>query len=297
MLAIIGLVVVTLGVIGGFLMEGGNLMVLLQPGEFLIIGGAAIGAILAGTPLKVLKKMIAQLKSTIGPGYTKKEYLELLVMMYEIFNIARRDGILALESHFNDPYKSNILSKYPVFLKNHHAVDFMSDSMKLIVMGGMDYNDLDNLMDVDLDTHHEENSKPPDALSKIGDSLPGLGIVAAVLGIVITMGAINGPPEQIGEKVAAALVGTFLGILLSYGFVQPVASNIEHMNTDQARYCLCIKQALISNYKGLAPALAVEFARRSIFSDVRPTFVEVEEACRGSKLKQPEPKEKSAASA
>ena len=292
MLAIIGLIIVTVGVIGGFLMEGGNIMVLVQPAEFFVIGGAALGAIMAGTPPKVLKTMIKQLKGIIGPGLTKQDYLDLLVMMYEIFNVARRDGILALESHFNDPYKSNILSKFPAFLKNHHAVNFMSDSMKLIVMGGMDYNDLDNLMDIDLETHHEENAKPPSSLSKIGDSLPGLGIVAAVLGIIITMGAIGGPPEEIGEKVAAALVGTFLGILLSYGFVQPLASNIENMNSDQARYYMCIKEALITNYKGLAPALAVEFARRTIFNDVRPSFTEVEEACRGAKSKQAKPESK-----
>jgi chemotaxis protein MotA len=290
MLAIIGLIIVTVGVIGGFLFEGGNIAVLNQPGEFLIIGGAALGAILASTPPKVLKTMVKQLKGVIGKGLTKQDYLDLLVMLYEIFNVARRDGILALESHFNDPYKSNILSKFPAFLKNHHAVSFMSDSMKLIVMGGMDYNDLDNLMDIDLETHHEENAKPPNALAKIGDSLPGLGIVAAVLGIIITMGAISGPPEQIGEKVAAALVGTFLGILLSYGFVQPIASNIENMNSDQARYCICVKEALIANYKGLAPALAVEFARRTIFNDVRPSFSEVEDACRGAKGKQVKPK-------
>jgi chemotaxis protein MotA len=283
MLAIIGLIIVTVGVLGGFIMEGGNVLVLIQPAELFIIFGASGGAILAGTPPKVLKTLLSQLKNIFLPGYSKKDYLDLLVMLYEIFYAARRDGLLALESHINDPAKSNIISKYPSFLKNHHALSFMTDSMKLILMGGMDYTDLESLMDKDLDTHHEETSKPPTALSKIGDALPGLGIVAAVLGIVITMGAIDGPPSEIGEKVAAALVGTFLGILLSYGFVQPLASNIEHLNTDLARYYICIKEALISNYKGLTPILAVEFARRSIFSDVRPSFVELEDACRGSR--------------
>lgn len=280
MIAIVGMVVVFAAVIGGFVMEGGHLLVLFQPAEFLIIGGAAIGSILVGTPLGVLKAMVRDLKMIMGAGYTQDRYKNLLLMLYELFSIAKRDGVLGLEQHMENPKQSSLLKKYPDFGSDHHAVSFLADTMKIIITGAVNTNDLESLMDVDLETHHEEKAKPSSSLNKVGDALPGLGIVAAVLGVVITMGAIDGPPEEIGHKVGAALVGTFLGILLSYGFVQPLASNIEHRNADEARYFACIKEALIAFHKGTSPAISVEFARRNIYTEVRPSFKEVEDACR-----------------
>jgi chemotaxis protein MotA len=274
------MVVVFVSVIGGFVMEGGHLLVLFQPAEFMIIGGAAIGSILVGTPLGVLKSMVRDLKMIMGAGYTKVRYKNLLLMLYELFSIAKRDGVLGLEQHMENPKQSTLLKKYPDFASDHHAVSFLTDTMKIIITGAVNTPDLESLMDVDLETHHEEKAKPSSSLSKVGDALPGLGIVAAVLGVVITMGAIDGPPEEIGHKVGAALVGTFLGILLSYGFVQPLASNIEHRNADEAKYFACIKEALIAFHKGTSPAIAVEFARRNIYTEVRPSFKEVEDACR-----------------
>lgn len=284
MVAFVGLAVVTVAIIGGFLMEGGKLLVLFQPAEFVIIGGAAFGAVLIGNGPSVLKTLFGQLLSLQKTGPTKQDYLDMLVMLYELLNVARKDGIVALESHIERPEESNIIKKYPSFAKNHHAVEFLSDTMRLIISGsGVQPHDLDALMDVDLETHHEESSKPSKVLQITGDSLPGLGIVAAVLGIVITMGAIDGPPEEIGHKVGAALVGTFLGVLLSYGFVQPLSNNLASKTAEEGRYLLALKQVLLAFHKGSVAAIAVEFARRSIYSDVRPGFTELEEACRATK--------------
>jgi chemotaxis protein MotA len=288
MIAIIGLVVVFGSIIGGYVMEHGQLLVLFQPAEFLIIGGAAMGALLIGTPLSVIKSIIAQLIKIItgGGGPQKKTYTELLVMMYELFNVARKDGLVGLESHIENPKESSVIKKYPFFLNNHHALGFLADTMRLIIMGGVPEHDLDAMLDLDLDTHHEENSRPGTVLSRIGDALPGLGIVAAVLGVVITMGAIGGPPEEIGHKVGAALVGTFLGVLLSYGLMQPLSFNLEAMNSIESKYYVCLKQGLLAFHKGFAASIAIEFARRAIPNDVRPGFTEVEEACRAAKAGQ-----------
>ncbi|UCD95172.1 MAG: flagellar motor stator protein MotA [Candidatus Zixiibacteriota bacterium] len=283
MIAIAGIFVVAAAVVGGYLMEEGHLMVLFQPAEFLIIGGAAIGSLLVGTPPKVLKSLLSQLSKILGSGLNKKAYIDLLVMMYELFNVARKDGLVGLESHVEHPEESSIIKKYPRFLKNPSALNFLSDTMRIIIMGGIPDHDLEAMLDLDLETHHAENIQPSFSLARIGDALPGLGIVAAVLGVVITMGAIGGPPEVIGHKVGAALVGTFLGVLLSYGFVQPLAANLQNMNEAEGKYYICLKQGLLAFHKGFAASIAVEFARRVIPSDVRPGFTEVEEACRASK--------------
>ncbi len=281
MIALAGLAVVASAVVGGYIMAGGHLMVLLQPAEFIIIGGAAIGAMIIGSGSTVLKNLLHQLKHIPKPGPTKQDFLDLLVMLYELLNLARRDGIVALEEHVEHPEKSMIIQKYPSFAKNQRAVEFMSDTMRLTMSGsGIMPHDLEALMDVDLDTQHEEEAKPSSILSVMGDALPGLGIVAAVLGIVITMGAIDGPAEEIGHKVGAALVGTFLGVLLSYGFVQPLARNLENKAVEQERYLVALKQVLLAHHKGAVASIAVEFARRSIFTDVRPGFTELENECR-----------------
>ena len=203
-------------------------------------------------------------------------------MLYQIFKLVQQSGVMALEAHFEDPQKSTILLRYPKFLARHEAVDFLADSAKVVIVGGISAHDLEALMDEDLRVHHEEALKPSAALAKIGDALPGLGIVAAVLGIVITMGHIDGPPEEIGHHVGAALVGTFLGILLSYGFCQPLSANLEGRVGDEAYYCICMKAGLLALYKGNPPAIAIEFARRVLPHDVRPTFNETEAFCRAA---------------
>ncbi len=280
MLTIVGFIVVAGAVIGGFLMEGGQLMVLFQPAEFLIIGGAALGALLVATPISVLKKLIKQITSSFSGGYGKEAYTGQMVMLYEIFNIARREGLVGLESHIEKPEESEVIRRYPAFLQNHHAVSFMSDTMRLIITGSVQSHELEALLDIDLDTHHEEVDTPPTMLANIADSLPGLGIVAAVLGVVITMGAIGGPPEEIGHKVGAALVGTFLGVLLCYGFVGPLANSIRSSNRSETTYMYCLKQCLLAFCKGFPPSIAVEYGRRSIPTEVRPSFTEVEDACK-----------------
>jgi len=283
MLTIVGFIVVIGAVIGGFIMEGGKLLVLFQPAEFLIIGGAALGGLIVATPKSVLIDIIRQITGTLGAGYSRKDFMDLMVMQYEIFNIARGEGLVGLESHIEKPQESEVITKYPSFLKNHEAVAFMSDTMRLIITGSVQPHELENLLDVDLETLHSETDRAATTLATTADSLPGLGIVAAVLGVVITMGAIGGPPEEIGEKVGAALVGTFLGVLLCYGFVGPLANSLRSRNQSDSAYMKCLKQCLLSFCKGLPPSIAVEYGRRSIPTEMRPSFLEVEEACKGAR--------------
>ena len=285
MFVIIGAVVVVGSVIVGFVLEGGHIMALNQPLELLIIGGAALGALIISTPLSIIKRIISQVTGVFGSGYNKKDYLDLLVMMFEIFNIARKDGLIGLEAHVEHPEESEVFKKYPKFLKNHHAVDFFSDTMRVIISGAVQPHDLEDLMDNDIEATHEEELHPSHALNTVSDSLPGLGIVAAVLGIVITMGAIDGPPEEIGHNVGAALVGTFLGILGCYGFVGTLANNMKHRVNEDKQYITSMKYALLSFNKGVAGVISVEFARRTLFAEVRPSFLELEEACNEAKRK------------
>ncbi|UCG60904.1 MAG: flagellar motor stator protein MotA [Candidatus Zixiibacteriota bacterium] len=283
MFIFIGVAVVLGGVLSGFVLEGGQILALNQPMELLIIGGAAVGALLISTPLNVIKGMLAQLKGVLSGGYTKKDYLELLVMMFEIFNVARKDGLIGLENHVEHPKDSEIFKRYPKFLRNHHAVAFFADTMRVIISGAVQPHDLEDLMDNDIQAMHEQEMLPSQALGTTADSLPGLGIVAAVLGVVITMAAIDGPPEEIGHKIAAALVGTFLGVLGCYGFVGPISHSLKHRVTADGQYINCMKHALLSFNKGVAGVIAVEFARRTLFADVRPGFTELEEACNKAK--------------
>ena len=284
MLAIVGILVVLLAVLGGYLIEGGSFLVLMQFAEFIIIGGAAAGALLISTPPKLLKKILNRVLLIFKKSKVEKEtYLGILKMMYEFFQLSQKEGVLALESHIEHPEKSTIFSKYPQFVGQHHLLSFLTDTMRIILMGSVSPYEIEALMDTDIETQQQEGTKPGMILQKIGDSMPGLGIVAAVLGIVITMQAINGPPEQIGHKVAAALVGTFLGILLSYGFIQPLATSLDLMHEEEARMLEVIKAGLVAFSKGFNPMIAVEFGRRSIFDDSRPTFREMEQALRGGK--------------
>jgi len=273
-------------VLGGFLLEGGNVLVLMQWAEFVIIGGAAAGALLISTPKTTLVKMI---RFTLGAiksqDLSPETFKVLLQLLYEIFQTARVKGLLTLEQHVEKPEESGIFAKYPFILKDHHALEFLVDSLKLMVVGGVPPLELEILLDADLETQEEEGKKPSSALARIGDSLPGLGIVAAVLGIVITMQAIGGPASEVGHKVGAALVGTFLGVLLCYGFVQPISAQIEHQAA-MGEVCLrSIKAGVVAYAKGMPPIVAVEFARRVIINDLRPSFAEVEDACRAIKVK------------
>ena len=283
MFILIGIVVVFGSIVGGYLMEHGNLRVLVQPAELVILGGAAAGTMLIANPLQIIKKIFAGMVSALkGSHFTKAFYLEALKMCYEILNKARKEGLLAIESDIEEPEKSAVFSKYPKFLKNHHMRDFVCDTLRMAVTGGIDPFDLDQMMDLDMEVSHRAEHAPIAALSTVADSLPGLGIVAAVLGVVITMGALGGPPEEIGHKVAAALVGTFLGILLCYGLVGPLAASMGKLADEEHAFVYVMRVVLISFIKGAAPIQALEFGRRAIPGHVRPSFNDMEKSCKSS---------------
>jgi chemotaxis protein MotA len=303
MFAIIGIVVVFGCVVAGYLMEHGNLRVLIQPAELIIIGGAAVGTLLVANPLHILKKIADGIGGVFGGSkFGKQTYIQTLKMMYDLLNKARKDGLMALESDVEEPEKSAVFSKNPSFLKNHHVRNFVCDSLRMAITG-IDAFDLDQMLDLDLEVHHQDSAAPTAALSTMADSLPGLGIVAAVLGVVITMGALGGPPEEIGHKVAAALVGTFLGILLCYGLVGPIAANMTKATEEEHAFLYVMRVLMVSFLKGTAPIMAVEMARRAVPGHVRPTFQELEKACRdkgadsGAAEAPPEPPAADAATA
>ncbi|MCU1304124.1 MAG: chemotaxis protein [Candidatus Sulfotelmatobacter sp.] len=280
MFAIIGIVVVFGCVVAGYLMEHGNLRVLIQPAELVTILGAAIGTVLIANPLHILKQIAGGIGGVFaGSKYTRQAYIDSLKMMYELLNKARKDGLMALEGDVEEPEKSPVFAKGPSVFRNHHVRDFVCDSLRMAITG-VDAFDLDQMLDLDLEVHHHQSALPTAALNSMADSLPGLGIVAAVLGIVITMGALGGPPEEIGKKVAAALVGTFLGILLCYGLVGPIAASMGKIADDEHAYLYVLRVLIVSFLKGTAPIMAVEVARRAVPGHVRPSFKEVETACR-----------------
>jgi len=281
MFAIIGIVVVFGAVLAGYLIEHGPLAVLIQPAELIIILGAAIGTVFIANPLHILKKIGGGFGGVFGSSpFTKERYLESLKMMYELFSRARKDGMMALEPDSDDPEKSAIFSKYPSFLKDHHVVAFVCDSIRMAASGNIEPFDADQMLEADMEVHHHEAAQPVAALSTMADSLPGLGIVAAVLGVVITMGALGGPPEEIGKHVAAALVGTFLGILLCYGLIGPIAGNMAKLADEEHAYYNVLRVLIVSFMKGAAPVLAVEFGRRAIPGHLRPSFQETEKFVR-----------------
>ncbi|HLK67964.1 MAG TPA: flagellar motor stator protein MotA [Bryobacteraceae bacterium] len=282
MIALVGILIVFGAIAGGYLMEHGKLLVLLQPAELVIIFGAAVGTVVIANPVSTLKRLVGGLLGIFkGTSFTKAFYTDNLKMLFELFNHARKAGTAKLEEDVDNPSKSAIFSKYPKFLKSHHALCFLCDTLRMAVSGGVEPMDIDQMMEVDMEVHHQESQEPIAALTTMADALPGLGIVAAVLGVVITMGALGGPKEEIGHRVAAALVGTFLGILLCYGVFGPLALAMGKENEAEAHYFSFLRMAALGFVKGLAPILAVELARRSIPSGVRPTFQEMEGACRG----------------
>ena len=281
---IIGLLVVLGSVIGGYTMHHGKLGVLWQPSEFIIIIGAGIGSMIISNPPAVLKHIIAGVIGLLKPNpFNKKAYGELLQVLFQIFNKARKDGLVGLESHIEDPSKSDIFVKYPGFMHHHHAVALLADTLKVLLTGTIEDHNLAEILEMDLDQHHHESGLVPGAIASVGDAMPAFGIVAAVLGVIITMGAIGGSPAEIGEKVAAALVGTFIGILLAYGLFSPIAKSIEMRNSSEHAYLMCIKTAMLSFARGDAPMTAVEFARRNIEPADRPTFAELEELAKAAK--------------
>ena len=282
MFSIIGIVVVFGCIVAGYLMEHGNLKVLIQPAELVIIGGAAVGTVLIANPLHILKQIAGGLAGVFGSSkFTRQRYVESLKMMYELLQKARKEGLVALESDIEEPEKSALLSKYKDFVMNHHLCNFVCDTMRMAVSGGVEVFDLDQMLDTDMEVQHHGTAQPVAALSTMADSLPGLGIVAAVLGVVITMGALGGPPEEIGHKVAAALVGTFLGILLCYGLIGPLAGRMGKVAEEEHAFLLVMRVIMIAFLKGVAPIMAVEIGRRVVPGHVRPSFKEVEQACRG----------------
>jgi len=281
MFVIIGIVVVLGAVIGGFLLEHGPIRVLMQPSEILIIGGAALGTLLAANPLHTLKGVVGSVVQLLkGSKFSRKRYLDSLKMMYELFNKIRRDGPNSVEADIEEPGKSKFFGGYPEFSRDHHAREFVCDSMRVVLMGGVEAFDLDQMMEADMDVHAHQSEQYVTALSTVADSLPGLGIVAAVLGVVMTMSALGGPPEEIGKKVAAALVGTFLGILMCYGVIGPMASNLSKLSYEEHEYLHVLRVIIIAFTKGISPLLAVEMGRRAIPAHLRPSFAEFEKHCK-----------------
>lgn len=275
---ILGLLIVTGCVIGGYILSHGHMGILLQPYEFLIIFGAASGAFLAANPGTVVKGVVGSIPTLLkGSKYNKQSYLDLLALMYELFSKARKEGLMALENDIEEPNESEIFKRYPKVLKDHHALDFICDYLRLMVGGSMNSMELENLMDLELDTHHEEAHLPSHAVTRMADGMPAFGIVAAVLGVVITMGSINEPPEVLGHHIAAALVGTFLGILLAYGYVGPIGSLLGHVMREESKYLECIKICILATLNGYTPQVAVEFGRKALYPSVRPGFIELEE--------------------
>lgn len=277
MFIIVGIIFVLLCVAGGFAMINGPFGALVQPAELVVIGGACVGATIAANPLKFLMQLTKSLPAALkGSQYNKATYSEVLRMQYDIFVNAKKNGLLSLEEDVNNAHSSQLFTKYPSFVHNHHAVDFFCDAMKMLVNGACSPEELEMMLDTELETHHEEAGISSTLLTRASESLPGLGIVAAVLGIVVTMQHLDGPPEELGHHVGAALVGTFLGLLLSYGMISPIAANLENLAKDEAKYYNCLKTGIISFAFGAAPSTAVEFARKTIYSMDRPSTEELE---------------------
>jgi len=283
MFAIIGIVVVFGAVIGGFLMEKGNMAVLLQPAELLIIAGAGAGTLLVANPLRVLQAIMKGLTGVLkGSPFTKARYLSTLKMMYQFLNKVRKEGLLAVEMDVEKPKESAIFKNFPEFLADHHAMEFVCDTLRTAITGGVEPFDMDQMMELDMEVSHQDAVLPVDSLTTVADSLPGLGIVAAVLGVVITMGALGGPPEEIGKHVAAALVGTFLGILLCYGLVGPLAANMRKTANEHNDYLHVLRVLMLAFLKGAAPMIAIELGRRAIPAYARPSFDEMEKGCKNN---------------
>ncbi len=278
MFVIIGYIIVFSSVIGGFIFAGGHVAALLQPAEFIIIVGAAVGAFITahgGAPMKAIFKAIPDCFRS--SRYNKALYMELFALLYELLSKVRKEGLMSIEADVDDPQNSPIFSKYPIVVADEVAIEFLCDYLRLMVGGNLNPFEIENLMDIEIETHHSEGSMPVGALARMADSLPAYGIVAAVMGVVHTMESVGVSPAELGRLIAAALVGTFLGILISYGFIGPLSNRMEHRLNDVHRVLQCIKVTLLASLNGYAPPVAVEFGRKALNSEDRPGFLELEE--------------------
>ena len=284
MFAILGIFVVLGAVIGGYLMEHGNLSVLFQPAEVVIIGGASLGAFLIASPKAVLTATLRGVVHVFtGKDASRESFMQLLMLLYELLVLARKEGVRAIEMQVNDPKSSSIFGRYPLIQANHEVCDFICDNFKVFMAGGLEPLYLDSLMELDMDTQHAGELVPSGAVSKVADALPGLGIVAAVLGVVLTMGKIKEPPEVLGHSIGAALVGTFLGVLMCYGFVGPMGHNLENRARDHQAMLSVVKATILAYAQGIAPVLALEAGRRAVPTAQRPSYADLEGAMRGAK--------------
>ena len=276
---IIGVLVVIGCVVGGYLGVGGHLYVLWQPFEFVIILGAAIGAFVIGNTGAVIKATLGAFGTLLkGPKYNKAAYVELLGMQFSMYKLVQSKGILALEQHIENPHESELFKRFPTFAANHHAVEFVCDYMRMVTLGSNNVHEMEALMDEELETHHQEQERIVGAMQALADGTPALGIVAAVLGVIHTMGAISEPPEVLGHMIGGALVGTFFGVFVAYGFFAPFAQSLKNIYESESKYFLSLKVGLLAHISGQVPVMAIEFARKALFAEDRPTFAEVDEA-------------------
>lgn len=284
MLVIVGYVVVVLAVFGGFALAGGHLAALFQPLELLMIGGGAGGAFLVGNNAKAIKATMKALPTIFkGSKYSKALYMDMLALLFELLTKIRKEGLMSVESDVDSPENSPLFSKYPTIMADHHIVEFLTDYLRLMVSGSMNAFEIENLMDNEIETHHHEGELPVHVVAKLGDGLPAFGIVAAVMGVVHTMESVHLPPAELGILIAHALVGTFLGILLAYGFVGPLSGLLEQKLHESSKMFQTVKVTLLASINGYAPAIAVEFGRKVLFSTERPSFSELEEHVKGAK--------------
>lgn len=286
MLVSVGYLIIIISVFGGFALAGGHLASLWQPVELLMIGGGAMGAFIVGNSNKALKATMKALPTVFkGSKYNKALYMELMTLLYEILGKIRKEGLMSIEADVEEPGNSPIFTKYPGILSDHHITEFLTDYLRLMVGGNLNSLEIESLMDSELETHHQEGEIPIHAVAKLGDGLPAFGIVAAVMGVVHTMESVHLPPAELGVLIAAALVGTFLGILLAYGFVSPLAAKLEHNLHESSKMFECIKITLLANLNGYSPVLAIEFGRKVLFTTERPSFIEMEDHVKKSKNK------------
>jgi chemotaxis protein MotA len=284
MLVIVGYLIVLFAVFGGFALEGGHLAALFQPVELLMIAGSATGAFFVGNSGKAIKATLRALPSVLkGSRFTKALYMELMALLYEVLSKVRKEGLMSIEGDVDRPKESPLFKKYPSILADHHAMEFLTDYLRLMVGGNLNAFEIENLMDNEIETHHHEGEIPVHSIQKLGDAMPAFGIVAAVMGVVHTMSSVGIPPSELGKLIAAALVGTFLGILLAYGFVGPLSSLLEQKLAEQSKMLDCIKVTLLASLNGYAPVLAVEFGRKVLYSTERPGFSELENHVKGKK--------------
>jgi chemotaxis protein MotA len=276
---LIGILIVVGSVIGGYMGVGGHLYVLWQPFEFVIILGAAMGAYVIGNTGPVLKQTLSVFGTLFkGPKYNKAAYVELLGMQFSLYKLVQSKGILALEQHIENPHESTLFARFPTFANNHHAVEFVCDYLRMVTLGSNNVHEMEALMDEELETHHQENERVVNAMQALADGTPALGIVAAVLGVIHTMGAISEPPEVLGHMIGGALVGTFFGVFVAYGFFGPFAQSLRNIYEAEDKYFLSLKVGLLAHISGQVPVMAIEFARKALMSEDRPSFAEIDEA-------------------